>query len=63
MRYKEQSLNKIEQVNNSIKTVEFLVLRNQQNEALQALEDLKEKLDDLRSMISIEHDEFDSYVG
>ena len=61
MRYKEQSLNKIDQVNNRIKNVEFLVLRGQQNEAIQALEELKEKVEELRSLISIEHNEFETY--
>jgi hypothetical protein len=61
MRYKEQSLNKIEQVNNRIKNVEFLVLRGQQNEAVQAIEELKEKVEELRSLISIEHNEFETY--
>ena len=61
MRYKEQSLNKIEQVNSRIKNVEFLVLRGQQNEAIQALEELKEKVEELRSLISIEHNEFETY--
>ncbi len=63
MRYKEQSLNKIEQVSNRIKNIEFLVSRNQQNEALQSLEELREKLEELRSMISIEHNDFESYAG
>ena len=61
MRYKEQSLNKIDQVNNRIKNVEFLVLRGQQNEAIQVLEELKEKVEELRSLISIEHNEFETY--
>ena len=63
MRYKEQALNKIEQVSNAINNVEFLVSRGDQDGSLQALVNLKEKLEDLRSIISIEHDEFDSYVG
>jgi hypothetical protein len=63
MRYKEQALNKIEQVSNGINNVEFLVSRGDQNGSLQALETLKEKLDELRSIILIEHDEFDSYIG
>jgi archaellum component FlaC len=61
MRYKEQSLNKIEQVNNRVKNIEFLVLRGQQNEAVQALEELKEKIEELRSLISIEHNDFETY--
>ena len=63
MRYKEQALSKLEQVNNAINTVEFLVSRGDQNGSLQAIQELKEKLDDLRGLISIEHDEFSSYVG
>jgi hypothetical protein len=61
MRYKEQSLNKIEQVNNRVKNIEFLVLRGQQNEAVQAFEELKEKIEELRSLISIEHNDFETY--
>jgi hypothetical protein len=61
MRYKEQSLNKIEQVSNRIKNIEFLILRGDQDGSLQALEDLKEKIEELRSMISIEHNEFETY--
>ena len=63
MRYKEQALNKLEQASNVVNTVEFLVSRGDQDGSLEAIEDLKEKLDELRSMISIEHEEFDSYVG
>ena len=63
MRYKEQALSKIEQVSNAINNVEFLVSRGDQDGSLQALQNLKEKLDDLRSIISIEHNEFDSYAG
>ena len=63
MRYKEQALNKVEQVSNGINNVEFLVSRGDQDGSLKALETLKEKLDELRSIISIEHDEFDSYAG
>jgi hypothetical protein len=63
MRYKEQALNKLEQASNVVNTVEFLVSRGDQDGSLEAIENLKEKLDELRSMISIEHEEFDSYVG
>ena len=63
MRYKDQALNKIEQVSNAINNVEFLVSRGDQNGSLQSLQNLKEKLDELRSIISIEHNDFDSYAG
>ena len=63
MRYKEQALSKLEQVSNTINTVEFLVSRGDQNGSLQSIQDLKEKVEDLRGLISIEHDEFNSYGG
>jgi hypothetical protein len=63
MRYKEQALNKLEQVSNVVNTVEFLISRGDQDGSLESIEALKEKLEELRSIISIEHEEFDSYVG
>ena len=63
MRYKEQALNKLEQVNNVVTTTGFLISRGDQEGSLEAVEDLKEKLEDLRSMIAIEHEDFDHYAG
>ena len=63
MRYKEQALNKLEQVGNVVSTTEFLISRGDQNGSLESIIELKEKLEELRSIISIEHEEFDSYVG
>ena len=63
MRYKEQALNKLEQVSNVVNTAEFLISRGDQDGSLESIEVLKEKLEELRSIISIEHEEFDSYVG
>jgi len=63
MRYKEQALNKLEQVSNVVNTAEFLISRGDQDGSLGSIEALKEKLEELRSIISIEHEEFDSYVG
>ena len=63
MRYKDQALNKLEQVSNIVNTVGFLVSRGDQEGSLETIEDLKEKLDELRSLISTEHEEFDSYIG
>jgi hypothetical protein len=63
MRYKEQALNKLEQVSNVVNTAEFLISRGDQDGSLESIEALKEKLEELRSIISIEHEEFDSYVG
>jgi hypothetical protein len=62
MRYKEQALNKLEQVSNVVNTTGFLISRGDQEGSLESIEELKEKLEELRSLISIEHEEFDSYV-
>ena len=63
MKYKEQALNKLEQVSNVVNTTEFLISRGDQDGSLESIAELKEKLEELRSIISIEHEEFDSYVG
>jgi hypothetical protein len=63
MRYKEQALNKLEQVGNVVSTTEFLISRGDQNGSLESIVELKEKLEELRSIISIEHEEFDNYAG
>jgi hypothetical protein len=62
MRYKEQALNKVAQLENMIRTLDFLVSRSQpQSEILQYISEVKEKVEDLRSMISIEHNDFETY--
>jgi hypothetical protein len=63
MRYKDQALDKINQLSNIARTIDFQVSRlESQDSILQTVEDLKEKIEELQSMISIEHDEFSSYV-
>jgi len=61
MKYKEQSLNKLEQVNSAISNTEFLVSRGDQDGSLKSIEVLREKLEELRSMISLEDDTFETY--
>ena len=62
MRYKEQSMNKVAQLENMMRTLDFLVSRSQpQNEILQYISEVKEKIEDLRSMLSIEHNDFETY--
>ena len=64
MRYKEQALNKIGQLENMMRTLDFLVSRAQpQDEVLQYISEVKEKVEDLRSMISIEHNDFEPRIG
>jgi len=63
MRYKDQVLNKINQLENFNRTLDFQLSRGESYEALlQTLSDMKEKIEDLRSTVSLEHDEFSTYV-
>jgi hypothetical protein len=61
MKYKEQSLNKLEQISSAISSTEFLISRGDQNGSLQSIENLREKLEELRGMISLEDDTFETY--
>jgi len=63
MRYKDQALNKVNQLGNIAQTLDFQVSRlESQDSILQTINDLKEKINELQEMISIEHDEFSSYI-
>lgn len=63
MRYKDQTLNKINQLMNITQTLNFQVSRlESQDSILQTIQDLKERIEEIQSMISIEHDEFSSYI-
>jgi hypothetical protein len=63
MRYKDQILNKINQLENLNRTIDFQLSRGENLQAvLQTLADMKEKIEDLRSTVSLEHDEFSTYV-
>jgi hypothetical protein len=63
MRYKDQVLNKINQLENLNRTLDFQLSRGESSDSLlQTLSDMKEKIEDLRSTISLEHDEFSTYV-
>jgi hypothetical protein len=64
MRYKEQVLNKVSQLENMMRTLDFLVSRAQpQDEVLQYISEVKEKVEDLRSMVSLEHNDFEPRFG
>jgi hypothetical protein len=63
MRYKDQVLNKINQLENLNRTLDFQLSRGENFDLLmQTLRDMKEKIEDLRSTVSLEHDEFSTYV-
>lgn len=60
MRYKPLALNKIEELEAILNRLEFDVNRNQSREqALITLDVFKGKLDELRSLINVEHDNFE----
>jgi chromosome segregation ATPase len=62
MRYKDQTLDRINQLTNIARTLDFQVSRlESQDSILQTIQDLKEKIEEVQSLISIEHDEFSSY--
>jgi hypothetical protein len=63
MRYKDQVLSKINQLENFNRTLDFQLSRGENYDALlQTLSDMKEQIEDLRSTVSLEHDEFSTYV-
>lgn len=63
MRYKDQVLNKINQLENFNRTLDFQLSRGESYDALlQTVADMKEKIEDLRSTVSLEHDEFSTYI-
>ena len=62
MRYKDQALDKVNQLESIARTLDFQVSRlESQQSVLQTIQDLKEKIEEVQSLISIEHDEFSSY--
>ncbi len=62
MRYKEQAMNKVSQLENMMRTLDFLVSRGEsQDSILRYIEEVKEKVEDLRSILSIEHNDFETY--
>jgi len=61
MKYKEQALNKLEQVNSAISNTDFLISRGDQDGSLRSIELLREKLEELRGMLSLEDDTFETY--
>jgi len=63
MRYKDQVLDKINQLENLNRTLDFQISRGGNfDELMQTLSDMKESIEDLRSTVSLEHDEFSTYV-
>jgi hypothetical protein len=64
MRYKEQVLNKINQLENLNRTLDFQLSRGEgYNELAQTVSNIKDKIEDIRSTVSLEHNDFDTYLG
>jgi hypothetical protein len=62
MRYKSQVVTKINNLDMMLRTLDFLVSRAEsQDSILQYISEVKEKVEELGSMVSIEHDEFEAY--
>lgn len=62
MRYKSQIVTKLNNIDMMFRTLEFLVSRNEsQDDILQYISEMREKLNDLSSIVSIEHDDFETY--
>jgi hypothetical protein len=63
MRYKEQVLNKINQLENLNRTLDFQLSRGEgYDELIKTVSNIKDKIEDLRSTVSLEHDEFSTYI-
>jgi hypothetical protein len=63
MRYKEQVLNKINQLENLNRTLDFQLSRGEgYDEVIKTVSNIKDKIEDLRSTVSLEHDEFSTYI-
>jgi hypothetical protein len=59
MRYKDNALNKITQIEASLQRLQFQVNRGmEQEQVLESIETTKSNLENLREIISIEDDEF-----
>lgn len=59
MRYKEQVMNQVEKAENLVRSIETLINRNETRETvLDALKILKERIEQIRSQVSVEPDDF-----
>jgi hypothetical protein len=60
MRYKNNVLQKLDNIDSTILKVQFGINRgNSQNQIIETVEELKEQLEDLRGMIGVEPDDFE----
>jgi hypothetical protein len=57
MKYKELALQKIERLEGQIKNLEFHLNRNNITEARKSMDEVIQRVEDLRSQISIEQDQ------
>jgi|15BtaG_2_1085339.scaffolds.fasta_scaffold50089_2 hypothetical protein len=57
MKYKDLALQKIERLEGQMKNLEFALNRNNITEARKVMDEVKQRVEDLRSQISIEQDQ------
>lgn len=61
MRYKNNTLDKLENIKTSVSRLELQISRNyRRDEILDTIEELKERIADTVAMISVEPDEFEN---
>jgi len=59
MRYKENVLQKLDQLNGTVSRLQLAINRNMEAEVSSNLELIKEQLEGIKEMVSIEYDEFE----
>ena len=57
MKYKDLALNKIERLEGQMKNLEFALNRNNIAEARKVMDNINQRVEDLKSQISIEQDQ------
>lgn len=64
MRYREQALEKVARIENALKRLEFSLNRGSKGAELESLvNELKERNEQLRELISLEHPTWDAKFG
>jgi hypothetical protein len=59
MRYKDNAVNKLTQIESSLQRIQFQINRNMaQDQLLDTVENIKSQVENLKELISIEDDEF-----
>ena len=57
MRYKQLITNKIEQINNTLNVLNHAISTNDSQSSKQIVEKVKEKLEEIQTLVNTEHDD------